>query len=63
MLLADISPTKDDFERCQWQDVVADSERKECKAYQTLFSTKAKESEAQGNIKTQGGIQDEFLGR
>jgi hypothetical protein len=54
MLLADIVVTRDDFERCNWQEVIANCEEKECIAYSTRFFAKAREAEGSGNTRAQG---------
>jgi hypothetical protein len=54
MLLADIIVTRDDFERCNWQEVIASCEDKECVAYSTRFFAKAREAEGSGDTKAQG---------
>jgi uncharacterized protein YjiS (DUF1127 family) len=54
MLLADIGVTRDDFERCNWQEVIASCEEKECVAYSTRFFAKAREAERSGDTKAQG---------
>jgi hypothetical protein len=53
MLLANISPSKEDFDQCKWQSVVADSEKKECRAYVSLFATKAREAKEKEDVKAQ----------
>lgn len=51
MLISETPLTKDDFERCNWQNVILSSPRKRCSDYFLLFVSKAKEAEALGDIK------------
>jgi hypothetical protein len=53
MFLTEIAPAKEDFDQCSWQEVITSSEKKDCKAYVSLLSQKAKEAEEQGDNKSQ----------
>lgn len=53
MALANISPTKEGFEQCEWQEVIASAETKDCGAYLRLLGEKAQQEEAAGNTKAQ----------
>lgn len=43
--------TKDDFDSCDWQQVIEHSEQKECDIYSRLFFEKARKAEEAGNTK------------
>lgn len=51
MRLQNIRLTKEDFDDCFWEEVIEESERKECEYYSDRFATKAKEAEDSGNNK------------
>jgi hypothetical protein len=47
-LLSDVTLTKEDFNRCNWQAVVESSQKKDCQNYFSHFSKCANEAEATG---------------
>jgi hypothetical protein len=51
MSLSDIILTKEDFAQSEWQNVIADSQERECNIYSTKFFAKATESEELGDSK------------
>src|SRR5262249_15640292 len=53
MLLANIALSKEDFDQCRWQEVIASCDKKECLYYYELFFAKAREAETSGDRKAQ----------
>lgn len=53
MPLPDIALTKDDFDRCRWQDVIARCSNKECLYYYQLFFTEAKDCKQRGDARAE----------
>ncbi|SRR5713226_3256505 len=49
MPIPTISLTKDDFDRCNWQDVILSCPRKRCLDYSPRFSNKAAEARDAGD--------------
>jgi len=52
MALADIAPTKEDFDRSGWQDVITDSSAKDIDDYASLCIQKAHEAQSKGDSDT-----------
>lgn len=53
MSLINLTLTKDDFVNSGWEEIVNNSEREECLAYNMMFWEKAKEANITGNVKEQ----------
>ena len=51
MPLSDIILTKEDFAQSDWQNVIADSQERECQIYSTKFFSKASEADKLGDTK------------
>jgi hypothetical protein len=50
MHFSEFSPSKKDFDRTKWEEVVASCDEKECGTYSDAFFAKAKEAEAAGDV-------------
>lgn len=54
MPFPNVAISREDFDRCRWEDVIAQSDERTCQRYSTLFFAKARDAETGEDKKAQG---------